>query len=243
MSGNCWVFTGSKIKPRSADAVSITSWAAVTVTSTLVWPIVNWSGRFTLSATRSTTVAKSTVPHFTLNGFTEIFARSNVQSWNTYNQYNLAPSLSMTKGTHTIRAGLEVNYVARGDADLGWANGDFNFGQGWTRQFSSWGGGTYDGSTIASILLGYPNSGQVVWNDTYFRTRPYYAGYVQDDWKVTRKLTLNLGLRYDVQLPFLDRYNRLNRGFDMTTKNPLSDAVLANWAAIKVEEDAKNPKS
>ena len=188
------------------------------------------------------TVLKSSVPRFDVNGLTNLFAGGSAGEWNTYNQFNFAPSVIFTKGTHSLRAGFEYNYVMQAIGNVGYANGYFNFDRGWTRQLSGFDGGTYDGSSIASLLLGNPANGQVDWQDNPYRTRPYLAIYVQDDWKVTRTLTLNLGLRYDVQVPWRERYDRSNRGWDFATKNPYSDAVLANWAKIKALEDAKNPK-
>ncbi len=185
---------------------------------------------------------KSTVPRFDVGGSTQLFALSSAGEWNSHNQWNFAPSLYTTRGRHTMRSGFEYNYVAHAIGNRGWSNGNFSFDQGWTRQLSGYGGGTYDGASIASLLLGYPASGSIDWNDNPYRSRGYFGVYLQDDWKITPKVTLNLGLRYDVQFAWRERYNRYNAGFDLTTKSPLSDAVLANWRKIKAEEDAKNPR-
>ncbi len=185
---------------------------------------------------------QATVPRFDVSGSTQLFALSSAGEWNTQNQWNFTPSLSMVRGSHTIKTGFEFNYWAQGVGNRSWANGNFTFNQEWTRQLSNYNAGTYGGASVASLLLGVPDEGQVDWAVNPYRSRPYFGVYIQDDWKITRKLTLNLGLRYDVQYNYLERFNRYNSTFDMTTKNPMSDEVLANWAAIKQQQDAKNPK-
>lgn len=192
------------------------------------------------------TVEKDTVPLIQLGGYSPLFALAgagNVYTWDTYNQWNFAPSLTMTRGRHTFRTGFELNYVASGNTAPGWANGNLVFNKSCTQQLPTRDQGTFDGSSVACLLLGTPTDGNINWNASFYRTRPYYAVYLQDDWKLGPRLSLNLGLRYDVQLPWLERYNRITRGFDVTTKNPLSDQVLANWATLKARYDAANPNA
>lgn len=81
---------------------------------------------------------------------------------------------------------------------------------------------TCGGDGMASFLMGQMNSG------TYYEIQDQpatedhqYAWYVQDDWKMNKKLTLNMGLRYDVSMPRTDRFNRQN-WFDPTAALPLS---------------------
>jgi TonB dependent receptor len=149
----------------------------------------------------------------------------------------------MTHGKHNIRIGFEFNYVMQGTNSTGSSNGSFTFGSSWTQQTKDQRQSATDGSGVATLLLGYPTSGSISWNDNIYRTRPYYGVYIQDDWKLTPKLTLNMGLRYDVQIPLKERYNRENRGWDPYVKSPASDAVLAKWAQLKAQYDAANPNA
>ena len=76
------------------------------------------------------------------------------------------------------------------------------------------------GSGLASWLLEAPTSGTVTINMFPIYLFPYYAPWAQYDWKATRKLTINAGFRWDVNMAPVERYNRMNRGFDADVISP-----------------------
>src|SRR5262245_41893441 len=192
--------------------------------------------------TAPTTELKS-VPRILLGDFTGLFASvgGDLFTWNTQNQWNVAPSISMTRGKHNLRPAGECACCPSGAVAAGFGTGSFSFNADWTRQFPDTRRNGQDGSSIASLLLGIPASGGVDWNHSTYQTRPYFGVYLQDDWKLNQRLTLNLGVRYEVQVPWLERFNRRTRGFDIDSKNPFSDAVLANWRILKADYEAANP--
>jgi hypothetical protein len=79
-------------------------------------------------------------------------------------------------------------------------------------------------------------------NASYYLTRPMYAGYVQDTWRVSNHLTVDIGLRYEVQIPWLERYNRMASQFNINAVNPDSSQILAAWNADAATYNATNPK-
>src|SRR5689334_6092143 len=88
------------------------------------------------------------------------------------------------------------------------------------------------GQALASLLFGLPSGGALTIPAAtdYAMESKVFAGYFQNDWKVTRKLTLTLGLRYELETPITERYNRSVAGFDPTAAQPFEAAVLANYA-------------
>src|SRR6185295_10021733 len=135
-------------------------------------------------------------------------------------------TLTMTHGSQTLKFGIDLVYAMHANGSIGQANGQIAFSRYGTQQYPLT-AATNIGAGIADVLLGIPGSGFVDWNDTYYRTWRYGAVFVQDDWRVNGRLTLNLGLRYDVQVPWIERWNRVNNGFDFNVVNPDSAAVVA----------------
>ena len=84
------------------------------------------------------------------------------------------------------------------------------------------------GDSSASMLMGLPASGNTGIAISAVSRTWFHGVYLQDDWKATRKLTLNLGLRYEIQRPVTDRYNR-QAWFDYNAINPISSSVDQNY--------------
>src|SRR5262249_19724696 len=81
------------------------------------------------------------------------------------------------------------------------------------------------GNAIASLLLGAAASGEVdVIASPYYRWM-YWAPWIQDDFKVSRRLTVNLGLRWDINTPVTEKYNRMNYGFLADQVNPITSRI------------------
>ncbi|MDQ6676445.1 MAG: TonB-dependent receptor, partial [Acidobacteriota bacterium] len=101
--------------------------------------------------------------------------------------------------------------------------GDFQFTRPFTQRLPAFSDSS-SGNAIASLLLGDP-SGGIIQNTPILAYRwGYYGFYFQDDLKVSRKLTLNVGVRYDIEGSPTERYDRMNRGFS-AAPSPLAGAV------------------
>jgi hypothetical protein len=81
------------------------------------------------------------------------------------------------------------------------------------------------GNSIASWLLGTPSTGSSAYSLLGVYQEHYYAPWVQDDWRVTRRLSLNLGLRWDFNVPPYERFNRMDRGFDPNAPSPINSLI------------------
>jgi len=151
----------------------------------------------------------------------------------------LSVDLTKIKGSHSLHIGGTIADYRYGDWSLfGHPNGDFQFNAAFT-QYNPTNSGCFgstpgsvgngcnsnqgNGSSLADFYLGYPGSGGVDWFGTNAEGQPVYAIYFQDDWRVTPKLTLNLGIRYDVQRGMRDRHNALDQGMCLTCVNPVSN--------------------
>ncbi len=161
------------------------------------------------------------------NNYSSIVSNSSsntASQYSTSNVHDATGVLSKSAGGHTIKTGAEW-YLLRANNTVPVSNfGTFSFTSGFTQQNALLGSAA-SGSPIASLLLGYPSGGNVNYNIASAFEQIYYGFFVHDDWRVTSRLTLNLGLRWDYESPMSERYYRQNRGFAFNAPNPLQAQV------------------
>ena len=120
-----------------------------------------------------------------------------------------ADSLSQIHGKQSLTYGFEYRYSSNLDRDWPAAGGAFTFSN------------VVTGNSLASLLLGRVLKASRLEQDPLKTRSDYYGAFVQDDWRVSQKLTLNLGLRWDVDAPRWETHNRQN-SFDPNALNPVS---------------------
>ena len=158
-------------------------------------------------------------PQMNLEGY-QTFGAGSAESLSPDYTYSTQASLTRTWRKHTFKTGLEFRLYRWFNVNPGTTSGSFSF----TRSMTSRDPSTPDaasGDSYASFLLGFPSSGFVSKNDTFAWQNTYYVTYLQDDWKVTNRLTLNLGLRWDFEAPPTERFNRQTRGFAFGQPAPI----------------------
>lgn len=143
----------------------------------------------------------------------------------TYSPYTFVADLSKTVNRHLLRVGAQGGQVRYNKVNPGNWNGTFTFSPGFTNG-NPLEVGAVTGDDIASFLLGYPASGSADTNAQASFEDKFLGLYIQDDFKVSAKLTLNLGLRWDVQTPPTERFNRMNSGFDPNVTYQLGELRL-----------------
>lgn len=185
------------------------------------------------------TVSANAAPHVDLDLYSSIIGNS--YSWRTENQLDVASSMTLTRGSHVLHFGGEWANAAVAETGPGRANGSLSFSHDWTQQYIGRQTGYSDGSSIADLLLGLPTSGYVDYFGGSYRRWPYFGVYVQDSWRLHPRLTLSLGLRYDVQIPYSELNNRTNVDFDFNAVNPYSAKILHRWSELKTAWDDKYP--
>ena len=141
-------------------------------------------------------------------------------------QLSLVPTITWIKNAHTIHAGLDTRFMQQITTHLS-GGPELDFDRQWT-QTNCGSCGSWDpasGNSIAALLLGNASGGKNVINSAAFWSDHYWAPFVQDDWKVTHKLTLNLGVRWDFIPSMTERKNRTEYHFSTTAVNPISSQV------------------
>lgn len=178
-------------------------------------------------------------PRFDFSNYLTVGSRR--ADWNNgrerpFDMFTLQPTITQLWGNHTLRYGYDFRRLRETFDYTGYASGRFQFQGTYTMPNSSSGSTERDrvGRDLASFMLGIPvaSSSSLIDNpQVYDVSSKYHGFFVQDDFRVTPKLTLNLGLRYDLETGFTEKQGRMVIDFDRTATSPIRAQVLANYNA------------
>jgi hypothetical protein len=154
-----------------------------------------------------------------------------------FNILSIQPTITQVYGNHTFRYGYDARRLFESRLTNGNNAGNFTFSGNYTMLASNSGSSATTGSAapgrdVASFLLGIPTSGSIEQAVSYDVVSNYHGFFFHDDWRVSSKLNLNLGVRYELEGGLRDVHGQIITGYDPLTANPLRTAVLANYNAL-----------
>ncbi|MDX1980301.1 MAG: TonB-dependent receptor [Bryobacteraceae bacterium] len=152
------------------------------------------------------------------------------------NQYNPLVNAHTTMGRHALKYGFRFQIGQLNSFGAGRAGGLFRMDRRFTQGPDPTRTTLNSGHDFASFLLGTPSSGYVDLNASRALQNTYWATYIQDDWKATGRLTLNVGLRLERESAPTDRFDRGTGGLDFSIASPVEAGAKANYARNPIPE-------
>jgi outer membrane receptor protein involved in Fe transport len=170
-------------------------------------------------------------PNFTLTGYNVTGSIANIVVGGSLGATDIirlgndthAPQANLTKSLsrHTIKSGFEYRVIHFNNLQTGANTPVFNFNAAFTQGPNPAASSATAGHALASFLLGDVSGGNVNPAPAVANQTKYYGAYLQDAYKVSTRLTVNLGLRWEMETPRTDRFNQLTN-FDFGAKPPLN---------------------
>jgi hypothetical protein len=179
-------------------------------------------------------IAGVSFPSINITNFTSIGQDGGNQRSIYYHVFG--STFTKVAGNHSVKFGGEYRLQRENGFNFGNVAPTFTFGEAYTR-------GPLDNSPVApighglaSFLLGIPTGGSVSLNASRAQQADFKGFFVHNDWRVNKRLTLNLGVRYEYEGAPTERFNRSIRGFDPLVASPISAAALTNYRANPIPE-------
>lgn len=137
------------------------------------------------------------------------FSASNMPEIVPQNTYQVTDTVSYVHGAHSLRFGFSADHNGFGFFQLGAPSGSLSFTGTYTNNPAASSG---TGAGYADFMLGLPvsSSKSLLGSGVPYNSYSEYGAFVQDQWRVSSKLTVNMGLRWDLFTPVSERYNRLS---------------------------------
>jgi len=176
----------------------------------------------------------ATIPRFSAGVFSSYSGWETGDGTNAGLTHTMVAALTKLHGSHNLKFGADARvYRAFGARYPYGVSPDLSFSNSYTR-------GPLDNSTaapvgqeLAAMLMGIPSGSMSMTASSALQDK-FLGLYLHDDFKVSPKLTLNLGLRYEIESPITERFDRLVAGFAFDDASPIEAQVLANYAARQI---------
>ena len=191
-------------------------------------------GQLGLPGYLATAARQSTLPRIQVGAYAGVGTEAAQED--VYDIFQWFSSVTKIAGTHTLKFGADLRYSRESGYNFLDSAGRYVFGTEWTRGPLDNAAGAPIGQDLAALLLGLPTGGQFDLNAHRTVDAPYWAVFLQDDWRVRRDLTLNLGMRAERDVPPTERFNRVVNGFDFTTANPIQARAAAAYDRNPIPE-------
>ncbi|MEX2264907.1 MAG: carboxypeptidase regulatory-like domain-containing protein [Bryobacteraceae bacterium] len=160
---------------------------------------------------------EAVLPIINLSNYTGVGHSRSLPIFRRMNTFQYVDNMTFTRGAHTLKFGGDIRRRQITEYQTNRGNGRFNFGPAFTNQP----GVNNTGHVIATFLLGYPTFVEQDYTLAWIGARGIETGlYFADDWRATRKLTLNLGMRWEYYSPYSEVANRW-ANFDAATATVL----------------------
>jgi hypothetical protein len=157
-------------------------------------------------------------PFFNIEGY-DVFGNWATDDIRHYS-HSANGTASQFLGNHTLKIGGDYRRIGRDSLFGGPRAGDFAFDAGFTQGPDPLNPAS-SGNALASLLLGYPSSGTIATSARFDQFIDYYAGFVQDDWRISPSLVVNLGIRLEHESGPREKENLQTVGFDRVTPWPV----------------------
>ena len=155
----------------------------------------------------------------------------------TTDVYSVTGSLMWLVRSHSLKFGSEYrHYIEDASRFSNAVSPQINFSTNWTRGPLDNSAASPYGQDFASFLLGLPTGGTMSRAAAYTEKSSVLSFYAHDDWRVRDNLTLNLGVRWEVEAPMTEAEDRYVSGFDFNTTLPIAGAAQANYARNPIPE-------
>jgi hypothetical protein len=183
--------------------------------------------------------AQRGIPRFVVGGLSNVVEQGGLVTIPRTTSFQ--PTLTRVAGAHSLRFGYDFRVYQENRSPVEYKLGELQFNNNFTRlndQNPALPVEQSRAQSVAALLLGIPTGGSIPLTPPSSYQSLYQGLFFQDDWKVSRRLTLNLGLRYELEGATTERFNRNLRGFDATAASPVEAAAKAAYAANPIPEVA-----